>query len=181
MSAGSTPLPTSWTIAPQPVRSPEAVTLMREYMTEVADRWFLLHEDRTTTPDEVEGYVAEEAHDDLDPPRGVLLVARQGGVPMGCLGLRWFDRGRGTAELKRMFVRPAARGLGAAPALLAAAEDVARAWGAARIVLDTRKDLVEARALYARHGFAPIPRYNTVEDNPYAEVWMGKELPGTAR
>ncbi|MGK5732711.1 GNAT family N-acetyltransferase [Streptomyces sp. URMC 124] len=165
-------------VAPQSVRSPEAVDLMRDYMTEVADRWFLLHEDRVTTPEEVEGYVAEEPHDDLAPPAGVLLVARQGGEPVGCLGLRWFDRGRGTAELKRMFVRPAARGLGAAPALLAAAEAVAREWGAERIVLDTRKDLVEAIALYTRHGFAHVPRYNTPEDNPYAEVWMGKELLG---
>ncbi|MGW2368311.1 GNAT family N-acetyltransferase [Streptomyces sp. NPDC001667] len=178
---GTTPLPAAWTVAPQPVRSPEAVDLMRDYMTEVADRWFLLHEGRITTPEEIEGYVAQEAHDDLAPPRGVLLTARRDGEPMGCLGLRWFDRGRGTAELKRMYVRPAARGLGAAPALLAAAEGVAREWGAERIVLDTCKDLVEAIALYARHGFTHIPRYNTVEDNPYAEVWMGKELPGAAR
>ncbi|MEV8477662.1 GNAT family N-acetyltransferase [Streptomyces sp. NPDC051173] len=168
-----------WTVAPQSVRSPEAVALMRDYMTEIADRYFLLHEGRTTMPEEIEGYVAEEPHDDLVPPEGVLLVARQGGEPMGCLGLRWFGREWGTAELKRMFVRPAARGRGAAPALLAGAEAVAREWGAARIVLDTRADLVEARALYARHGFLCVPRYNTVEDDPYAEVWMGKELPGT--
>ncbi|QLE71880.1 GNAT family N-acetyltransferase [Streptomyces rectiverticillatus] len=170
------PSPRPWVVAPQPVRSAEAVALMRDYMTEVADRWFLLYEGRTTTPEEVEGYVAEEPHDTLAPPEGVLLIARRDGEPMGCLGLRWFDRERGTAELKRMFVRSAARGLGAAPALLAAAEAVAREWGAERIVLDTRKDLVEAIALYARHGFASVPRYNTPEDNPYAEVWMGKEL-----
>ncbi|MCF3104472.1 GNAT family N-acetyltransferase [Streptomyces roseoverticillatus] len=167
---------TAWTVAPQPVESAEAVGLMREYMTEVADRWFLLHEGRTTTPEEIDGYLAEEPNEPLVPPRGVLLVARREGEPMGCLGVRWYDRGRGTAELKRMFVRAAARGLGAAPALLAAAEATAREWGAERIVLDTRKDLVEARALYARHGFVPIPRYNSVEENPYAEVWMGKEL-----
>ncbi|MFI1796168.1 GNAT family N-acetyltransferase [Streptomyces sp. NPDC020379] len=167
---------TTWTVAPQSVRSPEAVALMREYMTEIADRWFLLHEGRTTTREEVQGYVAEEPHDDLDPPHGVLLIARRDGEPVGCLGLRWFDQERGTAELKRMYVRSAARGLGAAPALLAAAEGVAREWGARRIVLDSRKDLVEAIALYARHGFVPVPRYNTPEENPYAEVWMGKEL-----
>ncbi|MEU8545706.1 GNAT family N-acetyltransferase [Streptomyces roseoverticillatus] len=167
---------TPWTVTPQPVESPEAVGLMREYMTEVADRWFLLYEGRTTTPEEIDGYLAEESGESLVPPRGVLLVARREGEPMGCLGVRWYDRGRGTAELKRMFVRAAARGLGAAPALLAAAEATAREWGAERIVLDTRKDLVEARALYARHGFVPIPRYNSVEENPYAEVWMGKEL-----
>lgn len=43
--------------------------------------------------------------------------------------------------------------------------------------LDTRSDLVEARALYVRHGFAEIPAYN---DNPYAQHWYEKPLPDRA-
>ena len=39
--------------------------------------------------------------------------------------------------------------------------------------LDTRNDLVEARALYAKHGFAEIDRYN---DAVYAEHWFEKRL-----
>ncbi|GGX71976.1 GNAT family N-acetyltransferase [Streptomyces hiroshimensis] len=173
---GTTPLSVSWTIAPQPVGSAEAAALLREYLTDVADRWHLMHDGRRCTPEEIDGYLAEDPSDSLDPPAGVLLVARRDGDPMGCVGLRWFDRERGTAELKRMYVRPAARGNGLAPALLGAAEGLAREWGAERIVLDTRKDLVEAIRLYTRHGFTPVPRYNTVDENPYAEVWMGKEL-----
>ncbi|KJY43005.1 acetyltransferase [Streptomyces sp. NRRL B-1568] len=167
---------TPWTVAPQPVGSPESAELLREYLTDVADRWYVLYEGRTTTPDEIERHLAEDPSDDLAPPDGVLLVARYGGEQAGCVGLRRLD-GR-TAELKRMYVRASRRGLGGAALLLDAAEEAARAWGVERIVLDTRQDLVEARALYARHGFAEIPRYG---NSPYAEVWMGKQLAALPR
>ncbi|MEU5426760.1 GNAT family N-acetyltransferase [Streptomyces olivoreticuli] len=164
-------VPRVWDIAPQPVGAPASAALLREYLTDVADRWHLLHDGRRCTAEEIDGYLAEDPSDDLAPPRGVLLVGQYGGEQGGCLGLRMLDER--TAELKRMYVRPAKRGLGGASALLAAAEAVAREWGAERIVLDTRKDLVEAVALYVRHGFTHIPRYN---EGPYTEVWLGKEL-----
>lgn len=72
-----------------------------------------------------------------------------------------------------MFVRPEWRGTGGGTCLLAAVEDAAVGMGAKRIVLDTRLDLVEARALYAKHGYTEIPAYNRGE---YAEIWYGKEL-----
>ncbi|PWU62123.1 GNAT family N-acetyltransferase, partial [Micromonospora globispora] len=53
-------------------------------------------------------------------------------------------------------------------------EEQARAAGADRIRLDTRADLVEARALYARHGYVEIPAFN---DGQYAEHWFEKTLP----
>ena len=43
--------------------------------------------------------------------------------------------------------------------------------GRDRIRLDTRADLVEARALYARHGYVEIPAYS---HGPYAEHWFEK-------
>ncbi|MEU4212768.1 GNAT family N-acetyltransferase [Streptomyces sp. NPDC026206] len=73
-----------------------------------------------------------------------------------------------------MFVRAGRRGTGGAAALLGAAEAAAREWGAGRIVLETRRDLAEARALYARHGFAETAPYK--EGDVYSEVWLGKEL-----
>ncbi len=76
-----------------------------------------------------------------------------------------------------MFVLPELRGRGGAPLLVAAAEEAARALGARRIVLDTRTDLVEARALYARLGYTETGPHNT---DPYAEHWFRKEL-GPAR
>ncbi|MFV2120437.1 GNAT family N-acetyltransferase, partial [Streptomyces sp. Act-28] len=77
------------------------------------------------------------------------------------------------AELTRVFVRHASRGTGGAGLLLAALEAAAVELGARRAVLNTRLDLVEARALYARHGYREIPAYC---EEPYAEVWYGKEL-----
>lgn len=41
------------------------------------------------------------------------------------------------------------------------------------MVLNTRLDLIEARSLYARHGYTEIPAYCT---GPYKEIWYGKEL-----
>lgn len=169
--------PGSWTVLPEVVDSPVATALWRAYYTDVSDRYYLLHEGRTTDPDELERGVAAETGDDLRPPVGVLLVARYGGEPVGTAGVRLMGPvgGGGTAELKRVFLRDAMRGKGGAGLLLAAAEDAARALGATRIVLDTRLDLVEARALYTRHGYEETEPFT---ERMYAEVWYAKELPG---
>ncbi|WP_344962748.1 GNAT family N-acetyltransferase [Streptomyces thioluteus] len=159
------------TIAPAPAGSPVADALLRAYLADVAGRWYRLRHQRPCTPEEFERHLAEIRDDDLDPPRGVLLVARRGDEPAGCAGLRRLDDER--AEVTRMYVRPAHRGRGVAPALLTALEETARLWGAARVVLETRRDLTEARALYARHGYTAIPAY---VHGPHAEVWLGKEL-----
>ncbi|BFO21096.1 hypothetical protein SHKM778_74840 [Streptomyces sp. KM77-8] len=72
-----------------------------------------------------------------------------------------------------MFLYPGMRGRGGAALLVRAAEDAARAAGAGRMILDTRGDLVEARALYARLGYTETARHNT---DPYAEHWFTREL-----
>ncbi len=163
--------PASWTVTPEAYDAPVAAALWRAYYTEVSDRWYLRHDGRRTDPRELERGIAAETGADLAPPGGVLLVARYGGEAVGTAGVRLLEAG--TAELKRVFLRADARGRGGAPVLLAAAEDAARALGARRIVLDTRTDLVEARALYARHGYAETAPY---EERPYAEHWYGKDL-----
>ncbi|MBA2948786.1 GNAT family N-acetyltransferase [Streptomyces himalayensis] len=160
-----------WTVAPEAFDSPVAVALWRAYYTEVSDRWYELHEGRSTPPDELEREIAADPGSDFVPPRGVLLVARYDGEPAGMAGMRLLDAS--TGELKRFFVRREMRGKGGAALLLAAAEDAARALGADRVVLDTRHDLVEARALYARHGYEEIEAYNA---SAYAEHWFSKRL-----
>ncbi|MFV0136258.1 GNAT family N-acetyltransferase [Streptomyces sp. HMX87] len=161
----------TWTIAPEPYDSPAAAALWRAYYTEVSDRWYLLHEGRRTDPDELEREVAAESGADLAPPRGRLLVARYGDEPAGTAGVRLLDAS--TAELTRVFVAEGMRGRGGAARLVAAAEDAARALGARRLVLDTRADLVEARALYARLGYVETEPHNS---GPYAEHWFAKAL-----
>ncbi|MDG9717178.1 GNAT family N-acetyltransferase [Streptomyces sp. DH24] len=161
----------TWTVAPEPYDSPVAAALWRAYYTEVSDRWYLLHEGRRTDPGELEREIGRETGADLAPPAGQLLVARYGGEPAGSAGVRLLD---GTvAELTRVFLYPGMRGRGGAALLVRAAEDAARALGARRMILDTRGDLVEARALYARLGYAETEPHNA---DPYAEHWFGKAL-----
>ncbi|MFF8968331.1 GNAT family N-acetyltransferase [Streptomyces sp. NPDC014995] len=161
----------SWTITPEPVGSAVAAALWRAYYTEVSDRWYLRHEGRRTDPDELEREIAANAGDGLEPPKGRLLVARYGGEPAGSAGVRLVDAA--TAELKRVFLLPRARGRGGAALLVGAAEEAARALGAGRMILDTRSDLTEARTLYARLGYTETEAYN---DDPYAEHWFAKDL-----
>ncbi|MET8224744.1 GNAT family N-acetyltransferase [Streptomyces sp. NPDC005301] len=165
--------PAPWTVAPEPVGSPAATALWRAYYTEVSDRWYLLHEGRRTDPAELEREIAADTGDSFAPPGGVLLVARYGGEPAGTAGVRLTDPT--TAELKRVFLREDLRGRGGAALLVRAAEDAARELGAGRIVLDTRSDLVAARALYARLGYRETERHN---DEEYADHWFTKELTG---
>ncbi|MET8233283.1 GNAT family N-acetyltransferase [Micromonospora sp. NPDC005298] len=156
----------TWVTATVRPGHPDAARLLREYMTEMVVRYHR----RPARPGEVDAALAEMPSDDLAPPGGLLLVAHHGGDPAGCAGLRWHS---GWAELTRVFVRPAHRGAGGGAALLAAVEQRARAAGATRIRLDTRHDLVEARALYVRHGYVEIPAYS---HGPYAEHWYEKQL-----
>ncbi len=161
----------TWTVAPEPYDSPVAAALWRAYYTEVSDRWYLLHEGRRTDPEELEREIAAQPGAELAPPRGRLLVARYDGEPAGTAGVRLLDDT--TAELRRVFLYEPLRGRGGAALLVRAAEDAARALGAGRIVLDTRSDLVRARALYARLGYEETEPHN---DEPYADHWFSKRL-----
>lgn len=102
---------------------------------------------------------------------GDFFVARKMGKAVACGALKRVDAT--TAEIKRMWVSPGARGQGVAKALLAALEAEAAKLGAVRIVLDTNKALLEAHALYRRAGYREIARFN---DNPYAHLWFEKRL-----
>ena len=90
-------------------------------------------------------------------PRGVFLVAEDGGEPIGCVGLRLLPDGAG--ELKRMYVVPHRRGTGVARALLAAVEQEARALGCPAVRLETGLAQPEAMALYRSAGYELIPGY----------------------
>jgi GNAT superfamily N-acetyltransferase len=91
------------------------------------------------------------------PPNGLLLVGGPAPAPVACVGVRPFDPGR--CELKRMYVRPAARGRGIGRALLTEAVRFAEAAGYTTMLLDTLPEMTEALQLYASFGFEEIPAY----------------------
>ena len=100
------------------------------------------------------------------PPRGVLLLARVDGAPAGAVGLRPSAATNGNldfCEMKRLYVRPAFRGLGLGRKLAHSVIDLARARDFAMMRLDTLDTMVAACALYTSLGFFAIPGYN---DNP---------------
>ncbi len=98
----------------------------------------------------------------FEPPDGVFLVTRTDGRAVACGGVCRFDETRG--ELKRMYVVPAARGLGLGRRLLEELEDHARRFGYVALVLETGDRQPEALGLYQSSGYEPIPCYP-----PYSE------------
>jgi putative acetyltransferase len=91
-------------------------------------------------------------------PRGALLVATDGDNAWGCGALLALET-PGHAEIKRVYVRPAARGRGIGEAITRGLFAEAESLGFSTIRLDTAPELVAAQALYRRLGFVPIPHY----------------------
>jgi putative acetyltransferase len=86
-------------------------------------------------------------------PDTTLFVARDArGATLGMGALR--RHANGVGELKRMFVKPEARGLGVGGAILARIEDLARQEGLSRVVLETGSNFDAAKRVYERSGFA---------------------------
>lgn len=98
---------------------------------------------------------------DYASPRGALLLATVSGKLAGCCALRPMDAADypNAAEMKRLYVRPAFRGLGIGRQLAEAALAEARQAGYTSVLLDTLDDMEAARALYGDLGFEEIPPY----------------------
>ena len=111
--------------------------------------------------------------DELTPPAGLLLVATLHDEAIGCGALKF--HAAAPAELKRMWVAPAARGLGLGRRLLASLEAHALAAGATVVRLETNHTLTEAIAMYQSAGYREVPAFN---DEPYAHHWFEKDLVG---
>ena len=144
-----------------PVAFAEAAQLVAELDADLGERY---------------GGVGEPVHapaEVFDGPGGRMLLATLEGVPVGCVGLRRIDER--TAELKRMYVRPQARGRGVGRALLAACEREATALGYERIWLETGTMQPEAVALYLTSGYEPVAAFGQYADGDLA-IHLGRVL-----
>jgi DNA-binding MarR family transcriptional regulator/GNAT superfamily N-acetyltransferase len=114
--------------------------------------------------------ISADAHE-LTPPAGAVLIARLRGRPVGCGALKMHRDA--PAELKRMWIAPAARGLGLGRRLLHELERHAHEAGVTVLRLETNRALSEAIALYRRSGYLEVEAFN---DEPYAHHWFEKRL-----
>ena len=116
-------------------------------------------------------YPPEQRHglalDAIFQPHIQFFVARQGGAAVGCAGVALFAD---LAELKRMYVRPAARGRGVAEALLARIEAATRDAGLVRLCLETGDRQLAAMRVYTRAGFSRCEAFGAYAAMPPASV-----------
>lgn len=130
---------------------------------------------------------------DYAEPRGALLLALIDASPAdaddptqvrrgdgrlahvaACCALRPLDAADypNAAEMKRLYVRPAFRGMGLGRQLAEAVLDAARGAGYASVLLDTLDDMEAARTLYEDLGFEEVPPYyhNPIAGSHYLKV-----------
>jgi GNAT superfamily N-acetyltransferase len=106
-------------------------------------------------------------------PDGALLLARdRTGAAIGCVGLR--PLADGCSEMKRLYVSPAARGLGLGRALMDAVVAEASRLGYREIRLDTLPTMSAAIAMYRGAGFEPVPAY--YDTAPAGTIFLGRRL-----
>lgn len=106
------------------------------------------------------------------PPSGVLLIGREGRAAIGCGALRRFGPAQDrTCEMKRLYVRPEARGKGAGRQIAGRLIQESVRLGYATMVLDTFDRLAAAMRLYESLGFVRTAPYY---DNPLPGVTYWK-------
>ena len=141
---------------------PDARQCLRAYVAELNERW-------EAGFDPAAG-VSAEPHE-LTPPAGCFLVAYLYGEPIGCGGVKHLPGG--PSDIKRMWVAPAARGLGLGRRLLHELEQRVRDSGATVARLETNRVLAEAIGLYRSEGYVEVEAFNS---EPFAHHWFEKPL-----
>jgi len=106
-------------------------------------------------------------------PDGRLFLASEDGAALGCVALRKLEND--VCEMKRLYLRPEARGRGLGNILIEKIIEAARSIGYQKLRLDTHPPKMgKAVSLYESHGFRPIPPYY---NNPHEDVlFMELEL-----
>jgi len=119
-------------------------------------------------------------HTEFALPRGAFFIGRLDGI--AAVSGAWRRRSNvefaattNTAEIKRMYVAPAARGLGLARRMLAHLEATALEAGVEAMVLETGLMQPEAIALYESSGYVPMPGFGYYRDSG-VNACFGKAL-----
>jgi DNA-binding MarR family transcriptional regulator/GNAT superfamily N-acetyltransferase len=144
----------------EPPTSADARWCLDQYFQELATRFDTGFDPEKSNP-------APDA--EMMPPKGIFVVARIDGAPVGCGALRRVDKT--TGEIKRMWTAPGARGCGVARKVLDALEAAARSWRLKILRLETNRTLREAQGLYRKAGYREVAAFNT---EPYAHHWFEK-------
>jgi len=145
-----------------PSDDPQALALVAAMVEEVSELYGRI---------DVPGAPTATPEDFSEARGGCFLVVVEDGAAVAGGGLKRLDDE--AAEIKRMFVVPAARGRGHASRLLKGLEDEARRLGYRIARLDTGEHQPQAQAMYERAGYAPIGNFNA---NPFASFWGEKAL-----
>lgn len=106
-------------------------------------------------------------------PPGALLIAGSQGQSAGCAGLAPCGTER-TAEVRRLYVRPAYRGRGIAGALMSHAHDHAARHGLTRLILDVLPARTEVISFYRRLGYTVTEPYAT--ESPVPMIFMERPI-----
>ncbi len=130
---------------------PEDLAAIREMLTEYA-AWVAVDLGFQQFEREVQGLPG-----DYQPPFGCLLIARIADGPAGMVALRRRDDER--CEMKRLYVRPEARGTGLGRQLAERVIAEARARGYREMLLDTLPVMQDAQRMYLTLGFRDIAPY----------------------
>jgi GNAT superfamily N-acetyltransferase len=104
------------------------------------------------------------------------FVVRHDGAAAGCGGIKLYGVEYG--EIKRMYVRPAFRGLGLARLLLDHLTDYARRYGVDVLRLETGIHQSAAIRLYEQAGFVRIPPFGEYTDDPLSLCYEKRLTPG---
>lgn len=146
-------------VGPEPWDAPDSTRLVGALLVDIGARYAGDAEEGDDHDEEASVTAAS-----VTAPHGAFLVARVDGSAVGCAAVIRHDRD--TAELKRMYVAPAARRRGVSRALLAAAEGAACDLGYRRLRLATGLRQPEAMALYESAGYARIDPYGAFAGSP---------------
>ncbi len=106
---------------------------------------------------------------DLAHPLTTFVIGRVSGTVVGCGATRHVEPG--VAEIKRMYVRPPARGHGFSKQILRAIEEAAQQAGVTRLILETGDRQPEAVSLYQSSGYTPIAPYGEFKDSPISRCF----------